>query len=258
MLALAAVLALVAVVGVASARAPKPSQHPTAVNDLPPVFNGGFSPKALPRLVRAPISWRFEVDFATPDGSHIPALQEMTTELDRNVALQTVGLPPCRPPMEMEGHTIFELCRESIIGKGRASFEIQFEESKEVVVESPVTVFFAGTKDGVSQLFLHMYITLPVPSSVSASMKLERSGQGPYGLVATTSVPKIAGGAGSIATLDVALHRVYEYKGRRRSLFSARCPNGRFLTRSSVSFVDGTSASEEQKSTCSAKPEPSS
>lgn len=63
-------------------------------------------------------------------------------------------------------------------------------------------------------------------------MKVRHSDLGRYGLKLVGSVPKIAGGAGSVTHLAFRLHK---------SVFSATCPADRQLdTRFTTTFGDGT------------------
>jgi hypothetical protein len=257
------VMALLTLVVVASltpalARtAPKPGQSTeVGVEEGRFHLSDEFSPKVLPRERRAPISWSLEASFATLDGSHVPALTETQIELDRSIGLQTAGLPRCGevgiqtdvPPMP-------ERCKESLVGRGREQVEILFEEARKVPVESPVGVYFLGQKGPVAEFALYAYITLPVPTALIATMKVERIDEGHYGLRATTSFPKIAGGAGSITSLSFTLHRAYMHEGRRRNLLSARCGIHELRVRGSATFADGMTLGEDAPRACIPAPQ---
>jgi hypothetical protein len=259
--AVAALLALVALASGASARerqAPKPNQSSNAeVGGGPVELNGGFSPKGLPPVRRVPISWSTEAHFTTPDGSHLPALTELQVALDRSIALHTDGLPHCRRTIDQwKYESISERCKGSLVGRGQEEVEILFEESNEVTVQSPVRVYFAGRKGAVSEFAISAYITFPVPASVDGTMKIERAEGGRYGLLASIRFPKIVGGAGSISSLGFDLHRVYTSGGRRHSLLSARCWDGRLQGYAHATFSDGSAKEQELLRTCTPVPEP--
>lgn len=110
--------------------------------------------------------------------------------------------------------------------------EIRFPEAEAIPTRSEVSVYNAGLRNGVRVLFLTTFITVPTPAEIVTTVEVKHSALGRYGLKLVGSVPKIAGGAGSIRSLAWRFHK---------SIFSATCPVGRQLdTRFTTTFAEGT------------------
>src|SRR5690348_646188 len=58
-------------------------------------FDGGISPRALPRHELAPVSVRIEGAIHAPHGEDPPALREIEVAVNRAGQLSTIGLPKC-------------------------------------------------------------------------------------------------------------------------------------------------------------------
>jgi len=57
---------------------------------------------------------------------------------------------------------------------------------------------------------------------------------------AIATIPKIAGGYGSVTKFNLAIHRTFKRKGRKEGYLLARCRDGRFFAHATAFFVDGT------------------
>lgn len=250
-MALAAAIALT-VVGIATA-GNKPQK--VVVGNLELTFNGGFSPTALPKKTPAPISITAEGQIKTLDGTHPPALKEFLVETDKNGFVQTKGFPTCTSGKLQSQDTAHAkaICKNAIIGSGKTEVEIAFPESKVVPVTSPLLVFNGGTKGGVTTFFIHAYITVPVPSAIVTTLKIKKIHHGRYGLLTTASVPKIAGGSGSVKSFKVTVNKKYTYKGKKLSILTAKCPDGKLQAHGTAVFADGTRASASIVRTCTGK-----
>lgn len=196
-------------------------------------IGGLFSPKAMPKRTFAPVAAGVVGAVATTDGTHPPALREMALDVDRDVRLDTTGIPVCRPP-ERRTRAAVKACRSSIVGSGNAEIEFAFPEQKPLIVSPPVTIFNGGTREGETTLFVHTFVTIPLPAAVVATVKVRKLGGG---LRSVTRIPPIGGGAGSLIDFKLRVGRNYTDEGRERSLLTARCPDGRFkVTSSKVVF----------------------
>jgi hypothetical protein len=193
-------------------------------------FDGGVTPRALPRHELAPAGVTGKFQITSTDGSHIPALRGGTFEGDRNIAFDTAGLPVCRKG-ELEARNSDEarnLCGDAVVGTGNATVEISFPESAPITVKSPLTFFNAGSQGGITTFLVHIFITVPIPAAIVSTVKLKRVSDGRYGLRIITEIPKVAGGAGSVTDASFDLKRLFTYKGKKRSYLLAKCPDGRF------------------------------
>jgi hypothetical protein len=252
--ALGALVALT-VVGLAVA-APKPNQpSKTVVGNLELEFNGNFSPKTLSKTKLTPIGLSAEGKIKTLDGSHPPALQKFLIETDKNGAVDVQGYPTCKSSQLQAQDTAHaeKICKSAIIGTGHTNVEILFEESRKVPVSSKLIVFNGGVKGGVTTLYIHAYITLPVPAAIVTTLKIKKIHHGRYGLLTEATIPKIAGGAGSVTSFNVEINKKFNYKGKKKSILSAKCPDGKLQAHGTAYFSDGTKASAEFLRTCTGK-----
>jgi hypothetical protein len=246
---------LVAVTAAAIASAA--GEKPTVVRagNLQLTINGGVTPKALPKNTPAPITLNVSGGIATVDGSHPPALKEVIVDTDKNGEVNAKGLATCTASKLQAQDTKHAeaICKESIIGKGTTNVEIAFPEQKPIPVSSKLLAFNGGTKGGVTTIFIHAYITVPTPAAIVTTVKISKEHKGPYGLHSIASVPKIAGGSGSVTAFSLTFHRLFTYKGKKQSYFLAKCPTGKFLAEAEAIFTNGEKIKGGVVRTCTPK-----
>ena len=191
-------------------------------------LDGQVTPMSLPRNEMQPAALDLHGRVQTTDATHPSALREMTIELDRNVSIDSTGVPVCRGwgGRELRGEGPRD-CGSAIAGRGRADFEIAFPEQGPVKDESPVTIYNEGLDHGVQKLNAYAFVTVPVPAEIITTVEIKRVPQERYGSQAVVKVPVIAGGSGSLLRFDLRLKRLFELRGVRRSVVKARCPDGR-------------------------------
>ena len=102
--------------------------------------------------------------------------------------------------------------------------------------------------------YIHAYITVPTPAAIVTTVKIKKIHKGRYGLESIASIPKIAGGSGSVTSFSLKIDKQYTYKGKKVSVLSAKCPDGKLQAHATAKFSDGTSASAEIIRTCTSKP----
>lgn len=241
-------------VSVASLASAEPAEK-TCVGNLCFEANGGFSPKALPKNQLAPIALTAEGKIKTTDGTHPPALKEVLLETDKNGAINTKGYPKCTSGKLQSQDTSHAkaICKSAIIGQGNTSVEVAFPESKVVPVKSKLLVFNGGTSGGKTTLYIHAYITVPIPAAIVTTVKIKKIKKGRYGLLSVASIPKIAGGSGSVTSFDLKVDKKYTYKGKKVSVLTAKCPDGKLQAKATAIFSDGTKAAAEFVRTCTGK-----
>ncbi|MGN6254854.1 MAG: hypothetical protein ACTHO8_07725 [Solirubrobacterales bacterium] len=239
-MALAALIA-VSVAGLASA-----GNKPQTVEagNLLVTFNGGFSPKKLPKKKLANIMLQASGKIATKDGSHPPALKEVLLETDKNGTINTKGVAKCKAGQLQSRDTAAaeKACKSAIIGKGTTNVEIAFPEQKPIPVSSKLLVFNGGTSGGKTTLYIHAYITVPTPAAIVTTVKITKIHKGRYGLLSVASIPKIAGGSGSVTSFNLTV-------GKQKVLF-AKCPDGKLQVHGTAVFADGTRASTTLTRAC--------
>lgn len=246
-MALGALIAL-SVAGIATAE--KPVKVRAGNLDL--TFNGGFSPKALSKTKFTPISLDVSGKIATIDGTHPPALKEFVFETDKNGGVQVKGYPACTSGklQSRDSKSAKAVCGNAILGEGTTDIQIQFPEQAPIPVKSPLLLINGGEKGGVLTFFVHAYITVPTPAAVVTTVKITKIKNGRYGTKSVASVPKIAGGSGSVLSFDLHVDKKYTYKGKKVSVLTARCPDGKLQAKGQAKFSDGTVANAEVIRTC--------
>lgn len=193
-------------------------------------FSGDVSPKALPKTKLAPIGLTSSGSVTTTDGTHPSAFREAVVEIDKNGTLNTTGVPVCTGSQLEARDTkgAKAACGDAQVGSGSAKAEIAFEEQKPLTVSSPLLIFNGGTKGGKTTMFIHTYITVPVPAAIVTTLEVKKISKGPYGYEVVAKVPQIVGGNGSALSFNFKLDHKFTYKGKKQSYLNAKCPTGSF------------------------------
>jgi hypothetical protein len=205
-------------------------------------INGDFQPHRLPKNKLAPIKLLAEGKIETLDGAHLPALKEFLLETDKSGAINTKGYPVCKGSKLQATDTAHAMkaCGKALIGTGTTNIEILFEESKKINAHSPLRMFNGGVKGGVTTLYIHAYITKPVPSAVVTTITIKKIHKGPFGLLSIAKIPKIAGGNGSVKDFKLTVNKKFTFHHKRFSVLTAKCPTGKLQAHGTAVFSDGT------------------
>jgi hypothetical protein len=121
---------------------------------------------------------------------------------------------------------------------------IKFPDQQEIPVHSELLAFNGGFRGGVTTLLIHAYITVPTPAAIVTTVKVKKIHKGAFGLGSVATIPKIAGGSGSVKSFSLKLNK---------GILSATCPSGHLDARGSAVFADGTRASGGVVRTCTGK-----
>jgi hypothetical protein len=205
--------------------------------------NGGISPTKLPRNKQAPITASINGKIGTVDGSHPPALQSVIADFDKTIHVNAKGLTGCR-----EGKLVAQstarakrACPDSIVGSGTGEVEVAFPEQAPFTAKGPIVLFNGGVHGRTTLLYIHTYVAVPAPTAVIATVKITPIHRGHFGLHTVSTIPRIAGGYGSVTKFNIKIGRSFTYRGRKRSYLTASCPTGHYFTEGQVRFSDGTS-----------------
>lgn len=207
--------------------------------------NGGFSPSKLPKKKLVPISFNASGKIATKDGTHPPALQKVILKTDKNGAINVKGIPVCKSGQLQSRDTkaAEKACPKAIIGTGTTTVEVQFPEQKPIDVDSKLLVFNGGQSGGTTTLFIHAYFSAPVTGAIVTTVKVKKKKEGRYGLNSVATIPKIAGGSGSVKTFNLTINK-------SKGVLSAKCPDGKLQANATSFFSDGTKAEATIIRTC--------
>ncbi len=249
-LAVGAALA-VALAGIATAEKPVVVQQ----GNLKITINGGFTPKKLPKSELAGIKLNVSGKVETVDGSHPPALKEFIVETDKNGTINAKGLPVCTAAKlnSQDTKNAEKACPNAIVGEGKTDVEIEFAEQAPIVAKSKLLAFNGGVKGGVTTLYIHAFLTVPVPAAVVTTVKVSKVKNGRYGTKSVGKIPVIAGGAGSPIFFELNIDRKFTYKGKKQSYLLAKCPDGHLNAKGTGVFSDGTRLTGSVVRSCTPK-----
>jgi hypothetical protein len=221
------------------------AETPTTVKagNLVLTINGGVTPKALPKDELAPIALNVSGKVATSDGSHPPALREVVVHTDRNGTLDARGVPSCKQG-QLEAQTTAaaeKVCGDAIVGSGTTDVEVAFAEQQPIPIHSKLLAFNGGIKGNTTTIYIHAFLTSPVAAAIVTTVKVSKENKGPYGTKSVASIPKIAGGAGSVTAFSLLLKKqLFSYQGRKHGYLLAKCANGQFKAQAEAIFSNGT------------------
>jgi hypothetical protein len=220
------------------------------------VDDGGITPSTLPRRGSAPIEAHLEAEIGTVDGTHPPALRHIDLDIDRKIAIDATGLPTCTlGRLEATSTTSAKrVCADAIVGFGSASVEVAFPEQNPFSSTGPVVLFNGGVRGKSTLLLLHAYVDVPAPTAIVVPVTVKRIRKGQFGLEILATIPRIAGGAGSVTAFRLDVGRRFTVAGRRRSLLTAGCPHGHYRTAGQAEFADATVLSVDHVFPCTPQP----
>jgi hypothetical protein len=208
------------------------------------IFNAGFSPTRLSPTKPTPIAFGFSIKVKAGEGGQPPALREFRLESDKHARLDVRGIPTCKLGGRDVRRNIAEVrkaCRPALVGEGRIEARVQFPGQPPLSVQSELLALNGGVKGGMTKLYLHAVFPAPVTAWIVIPVEIRRISRGRFGTAAIASVPKIAGGSGSVTSFNLTL---------KKGIVSATCPDGRLKTRGAMVFADGARQKETVARTC--------
>jgi hypothetical protein len=244
---LAVAIAVVALAGLTVVGSVLAKPQKVVVGDIEVEYDGGFSPKALPKDKFVPISFFLWSKIRTVSGEHPPAIREFQLQGDKNVKIDVKGVPTCSSGRLQSQTTAAarKACGEdTIVGSGTTEVEVQFPEQPPIDVKSELLAFNGGFKGGVTTLYIHAYLTAPVTAAIVTTVKIKKVKKGRYGTESIATIPKIAGGSGSVT--------YFKLKFDKGILFG-KCPDGRLQAHGTAVFADSTKASATVVRPCTSK-----
>lgn len=186
-------------------------------------FDGGISPKTLPRHRPVPVAVRVAGDIKTTKGAPLPQLRTITVAINKAGRLDDGGLPTCnvraiQPATEAEAQA---LCHRSIVGSGHVSLQAHISGQHSFPVEGNLLAF-NGPKKGGHKLILAQVYSKDPPGAFVLTFSLKKQ-PGLFGTVMSTTLPKEAMGWAYLTHFDMTLDRSYRHHGVVHSYVSAAC-----------------------------------
>ncbi len=242
----AAVIAVVLLAGLAAVGSVFAKPQNVIVGNIEVEYDGGFSPKALPKNKLTPIGFFLWSKIRTLAGEHPPAIKEFQLQGDKNVQIDVKGVPACTSGKLQSQTTAAarKVCGPAIVGSGTTDVEVKFPEQQAIDVHSELLAFNGGYKGGVTTLFIHAYLTAPVTAAIVTTVKIKKVHKGRYGTESLATIPKIAGGSGSVT--------YFKLKFDKGILFG-KCPDGKLQAHGTAVFADSTKASATVIRPCTPK-----
>jgi hypothetical protein len=225
------ILALSATLAVATATIGSAATTTIRAGNLILKFGSTVSPAKLPKRSLAPIALNVNGKISTSDGTHPSAFREAIVDIDKNGTIDASGVPVCKGGQLEARNTAAarNVCGKAIVGSGSAHVSISFPEQKPIRVSSPLLIFNGGTRGGKTTMFIHSFITVPVPAAIVTTLTIKKISKGRYGYRAVAKVPVIAGGSGSALDFKFTIaKKLFNFRGRKHSYLEARCADGRF------------------------------
>lgn len=188
-------------------------------------FDGGISPRSLPREGAAPVRVNVETTVRTTDAADPPPqLRSIAIGINREGKVFDRGLPTCRV-RRIQPATIAaarRICGGAIVGSGHVGVRVLLQNQRPFTFTGPLLVFNAKPAGGKRRLLAQVYGTRP-PSAFVLSFRILRR-PGTFGTVIRTVLPQSARRWAYVTHFDMELRRTYSYRGKRRSFVSAGCP----------------------------------
>jgi len=216
-----AALALLVALGLAgAARAEK-----VIVDNLVVTFDGGITPRALPRTGDAPVTVLVDSSFSTTDAvDPPPQLRQIAIGINKDGKIFDRGLPSCQV-RRIQPATISaakRICGGAIVGSGHVQVRVNLSNQPPFTFKGPMLVFHAMRAGGHRRLLAQVYGLKP-PSAFVLTFNVLETNDTTFGTVIKTTLPKSARQWAYVTHFDMKLRRIYTYKGQKHSYISARC-----------------------------------
>ncbi len=188
-------------------------------------FDGGISPRALPRTGVAPVTVKIDSSFKSTEGADPPPqLQTIAVGINRRGKIFDRGLPTCQvrriQPATMAAAR--QLCGGAIVGSGRVRARVRLINQPPFTLNGPMLIFNAKRSGGERRLLAQVYGRKP-PSAFVLNFRVIKV-PGEFGTLIKTSLPKSARKWAYVTRFEMKLRRHYTYKGREHSYVNAGCP----------------------------------
>jgi len=192
--------------------------------DVIVVFDGGISPRALPRTGVAPVAVTIDSSFKSAEGADPPPqLRTISIGINRRGRIFDRGLPTCRV-RKIQPATIAaakQICGGAIVGSGHVQVRIHLSNQPPFTFTGPMLVFHAKRTGGDRRLLAQVYGIKP-PSAFVLTFRIVRE-PGEFGTVIKTSLPQSARDWAYVTQFDMKLRRIYTYKGQKHGYVNAGC-----------------------------------
>lgn len=214
-------LALLIALGLAGAA----QAEKVIVDNLVVTFDGGITPRALPRTGTKPVTVAVDSSFGTTDGADPPPqLRQISIGINKDGKIFDRGLPTCQV-RRIQPTTIGaakRICGGAIVGSGHVQVRVHLTNQSPFTFTGPMLIFHAKPAGGHRRLLAQVYGRKP-PSAFVLTFNVFETKDTTFGTVIKTTLPKPARQWAYVTHFDMQLHRVYTYQGQMHSFISAGC-----------------------------------
>lgn len=200
-------------------------------------FDGGVTPRSLPRDSLAPIGVRIEGTIRAPARQTPPALRKIKVALNRAGKLDTRGLPICSEGRIKTASAADALaaCGSALVGAGGITAVTSLPEQPNYLLRAEM-LLFNSVLAGRPAILAHIYQHSPVPNTKLVVFHIRRS-PGTFGTVLEATLPESVNRNGYLKSIYLQLQRNFVFQGRRHSYLSANCAAPHGFTAASFPFA---------------------
>ena len=192
--------------------------------DITVTFNGGISPRKLPRTGTAPVGVQMGGKIKSSDEANPPILEQIILDINRNGVIQTKGLGRCAlgklKTASQAGAK--RACSDALVGRGSVTSRVSLPEQGAFASNGSMLAF-NGRYKGHEAVFAQVSSGAPLPLTYVIVFEV-RKGKGTFGTKLIGTLPQIASSYGYITAFNLSLRRSYRLHGKKMSYASAGCP----------------------------------
>jgi hypothetical protein len=223
-------------------------------------FDGGISPRVLPRGKPAPIAVSIEGKIKGLAGQHPPPLRRIRIALNRGGVLDAKGLPACRQS-QIEfatGPQALAACGTALVGAGGIVARTDLAGQDNTLIRGEV-LLFNSVVDGRPAILAHIFQKKPAQIVRLVVFHVQRTG-GQFGTVISGELPPALNTNGYLESIFLQLQRRYVFHGQHKAYISASCaaPPGFSVVvfpfaKVSMTFADGRTLASTLTRSCKAR-----
>lgn len=211
-------------------------------------------PKKLPKSgAGGPI--KLTIDVASTNSGNPFQVPNPTTrarvDFDKDVKYQQQGFPTCDTSGFTSATTTEQAkseCSDSVIGSGHSAIQVPTASGAPPLEVAATVSVFNGKAKGI---ILFTYNSLSGATILPG--KIKSSDAAGYGLMLDVPVPPLAGGTAVIQQFDATVKKTYNSGGKKRSILSSTCKDGKLKFQARFTDNVGQLATGKDKQSCTKK-----
>jgi hypothetical protein len=201
-------------------------------------FEGGLSPRSLPRSGATPVRVVVGAKVIALKASNPPKLKRISIAINSAGKFDPSALPVCtiRDIQPSTTENALKACGPSLVGTGKFAAKVLLPQEASFPAGGKLYAF-NGTYQGKPAILAHVYGTEPVPTSFTLPFVMTNR-KGELGTVLTAALAEATGKGGFITELSLDLDGS-SGSGKARYL-TASCPAPKGFGSASFSFAKAT------------------